>query len=394
MVLFPGLVALSAADPGLHPLGEAIVPGEIRFRMGGVVEAGEAFGVEAVYRPHRERDVKKTRHLGLFAGWIGGAGREWIRTQREESHTCRQHVTATDGGLRFEVPLRDPEAGYGDYQLEAVWVTGGRWGRIGFDRWFAAAPVLDEGFGLRCGSGVLRGRLRPGGLGADPLRGSLPLWPGLREVEVEVRPVRLPGLVLFEARRKHEWDGWRQTTPAFWPGGHTIVVRHTNGPTVWRVHSYDPVAPSGAGPVGRPMPPEGVLAGVHLDVYWPEGELLEFADAEFGGDVEVVTVSVAKLPERAAALLAESVRQRPGMELETLSAAELEEFEEALPEKVEKPFEVGMEGDDGDGSVLRIRRMAGLGEPWLCVFLTPYEEGRRYRVAGLVLRPVAFREGR
>lgn len=226
-------------------------------------------------------------------------------------------------------------------------------------------------------------------MGADPLRGSLPLWPTLRLVDVDFRPVKVPALRLFEAEQKHHWDGWRQTPPESWPGGRTIVLRHTNEPTVWREHVYHPF-PSGqeVGPVS-PKPPRGVLPGVHLEVFWPGGKSLDFPETRLDGDVEMVSAPLGKLPARAATLLAASVRLRPGQEPCSLSAREWEELEESLPE-IDRPLTIGIEPTPDNGSRLRITRQAGFTEPWLCLFLTPYDGGRRLILTSILLTPAPW----
>jgi len=166
---------MSGSNPSLHPLSQAIGPGDIRFTIRAAAAVGEDFAIEAVYSPRREWDVKKTRHLGFLSGWIGGTSSDLIKTQREEFHSFRQQFTATSKDLTFTVPLRDPDPEYKAYQLDDVRIVGRITGTLSFARWFPEAPVLDPGYSLRCDPAALRGDVRPSGLGAHPLRGSLPL---------------------------------------------------------------------------------------------------------------------------------------------------------------------------------------------------------------------------
>lgn len=370
----------------LHPLSQVIGPGEIHFTIRAAAVVSEDYAVEAVYRPRREWDVKKSRQFGFLSGWIGGTSSDLIKTQREEFHTSRQQFTATNTDVTFTVPLRDPDPAYKAYQLDDVRVVGRVTGTLNFDRWFPETPTLDPGYGLRCDPTTLRGEVRTSGLAAHPLRGSLPLWPTLREVDVTFRSVDVPLLWLFESSRKHHWDGWRKTSPESWPGGQTIVLRHANTPIVWRENQYHPYPTGGEVPPTRPVPFAGILPGIHLEVFWPEGEVLDFPETRFDGDVEMVSVPLSKLPPRAAALLAESVRLRPGLEHTSLSAKEWEELEESLPE-TDRPLTVETAPTKDDSTILRITRKPGFDEPWLCLFLTPYDNGRRYLVTSLLLSP-------
>ena len=377
---------MSGSNPSLHPLSQAIGPGDVHFTIRAAAVVGEDYAVEAVYSPRREWDVKKTRHLGLLSGWIGGTSSDLIKTQREEFHIFRQQLTATNKDMTFVVPLRDPDTAYKAYQLDDVRIVGRITGTLKFDRWFPETPTLDPGYGLRCEATALRGEVRTSGLAAHPLRGSLPLWPTLREVDLTFRSVHVPLLWLFESSRKHYWDGWRKTSPESWPGGQTIVLRHTNAPTVWRESGYHPYPAGRETPPPRPVPPTGILPGVHLEIFWPEGDVLDFPETRFDSDVAMVSVPVSKLPPRAAELLADSVRLRPGLEHGSLSAKEWEELEESLPD-IERPLTLEMAANKDDNSILRITRKPGFTEPWLCLFVTPYDNERRVLVTSLLLSP-------
>jgi hypothetical protein len=373
-------------DPSLHPLGQPVGPGEIQFTLRGAASSGESISVECVYRPYRSRDLKKTRHLGLLGGWIGGNSGELIRVQREEFHSVRQTLTASGPDLTFKASLRDPTEDYAAYQLESVRVLGRVLGTVEFERWFAEAPKLDPRFGLKCDATSLRGVLRPSGLGPQPLRGSPPLWPTLRTVDLEFTPVEVPVTRLFEATAKHHWDGWRQTTPQSWPGGKTTVLRHLGEPTVWREHEYHAFPPSEAPANLQPTPPANVLPGVRIEVYWPEGDVLWFPETQFDADIELIAVPLAKLPPRMRDLLAQSVRLRPGWEPSSLSAQEWKELEDSVPE-LELPLSIEM-APSGDGKpVVKITRKPGFTEPWICVIAAPYDDHRRFVTTCLRVTP-------
>lgn len=385
-LLFCFDVPMSAVDPSLHPLGRPIGPGEIHFQLRGAASAGESYAVESVYRPYREWDVRKTRHLGLLRGWLGPGSSGLIRTQREEFHSVRQQCQAQGSDMTFVVPLRDPDGDHAAYQLESVRVVGRVTGTLEFERWSASPPELDTGFGLKCEAASLRGILRPSGLGAAPLRGSFPLWPALRTVDVQFTRVEVPPLRLFEASAKHHWDGWRQTVPQEWPGGRTIVLRRLGAATVWREHEYHAVPPAGESPLPRPSPPPGVLPGVQLELFWPEGDSLEFPETRFDGEVAMIAVPVSKLPPRMTGLLAQSVRRRPGWEPGSLSAGEWSDLQAAVP-SLEMPLSVEMASSGEGQNVLRITRKPGFIEPWVCTFGAPYDEGRRVIVTSLLVNP-------
>lgn len=375
-----------ASDTNLHPLGKAIEPGEIQFTLRRAANPGETFGVECVYRPYRARDLKKTRHLNLLRGWIGGGSLDLIRTQEEESHSVRETFQSTGTTLDFKVSLHDPDKDHPAYQLASVRLVGGVTGTLEFQRWFAETPPLDPGFGLTCEKSSLGGVLRPSGIGSQPLRGSFPLWPTLRSVDVEFLPVEVPTVRLFEATAKHHWDGWRQTTPAHWPGGRTIVLRHVKTPTVWREHEYNAFPPGRETVAVRPAPPQGVLPGVQLEVFWPEGDHLEFPETRFDRDVQLNAVPLSKLPPRMRELLAQSVHLRPGWEPASISAKEWHDLEESVPE-IDMPLAIEMAPSAGSQTVLKISRKAGFKEPWVCTFGTAYDDGRRVVLTSLLVKP-------
>jgi hypothetical protein len=378
---------MSASDPNLHPLGRAVDPGEIQFTLRSAATTGESYAVECVYRPWRARDVKKSRHLNLFGGWIGGGSPGLIKVQREEFRSVRHSYTATGSDMKFTVSLREPDSEYRAYQLETVRVVGRVTGTVEFERWFVAAPNLEAGFGFKCETTTLHGTVRPSGLGAQPLRGSLPLWSTLRSVELEWKAVEVPVVRVFEATSKHHWDGWRQTTPQSWPGGRTIVLRHVGNPTVWREHEYHAFPPAGESPGIQLTPPQGVMAGVHLEIFWPEGESLEFPETNFERDVEVIAVPVSKLPHRMSELLGQSVRLRPGWESSAISAEEWREMEVLVLES-RMPLAMEMAPSGGGGkATLKMARLSGFNEPWVCAFGAAYDDNRRYRLTTLLVTP-------
>lgn len=377
---------MSGADPSLHSLGERIAPGEIHFTLRNAAKPGEDFGVECVYRPFRERDVKKSRHLNLLRGWIGSGSRDLIRVQRTEFHSVRQSIKAADSNMVFKVSLRDPEKEYEAYQLDAVRIVGGVVRGLEFERWFPETPGLDAGFGLRCDAASLRGTLRPSGLAASPLRGSAPLWPTLRTVDVHFAPVFVPTVQLWESSAKHHWDGWRQTTPLYWPGGRSIVLNHAPGANVWREHEYSPFGDAKEPNRTQPDPPAGVVPGVQLEVFWIEGDTLEFPEARFETEVLALRIPLSKMPARMADLLALSVKQRPGSEQGTLSTEEWLELDALAPES-KGPITLEMVAAGDDKTILKVNQTAAFTEPWLCIFGGAYDDGKRYRVAALLLRP-------
>ena len=387
---FATLLPMSASDPHLHPLGQSIAPGEIEFTLRGAAERGAPFGVYFVYRPYRDGDVIKRRRLNLpFGPWAGySQGDGLISTQREESDTVRREFTASNSDASFTVPLRSPTEGREDYQLAEVRLVSGPAGTIEFTRWFEQAPKLDEGFGFVCTADSLRGKLRATGLNAAPLRGSLPLWPTLRKVDLTLAPVRVPTVQVWESRAKHHWDGWRQTSPQQWPGGQSIVLRHIGGPTVWRENEYHVFPRGDAPPIERPRPPEGALLGAALEVFWPEGDGLEFPEVIFGNAVDVLAVPMAAIPARFRELLAQSVVLRPGAEARSLTREEWEEMGSvALTDKL--PSEVELVPGAGDKTVLKVNR-GRLAEPWLCVFGANYDDDRRVILTSMVLNPTGW----
>ncbi|MBL9202179.1 MAG: hypothetical protein JNL39_16840 [Opitutaceae bacterium] len=387
---FATLLPMSASDPDLHPLGKAIAPGEIEFTLRGAAQRGAPFGVYFVYRPYREWDVIKRRRLNLpFGPWAGySKGDGLISTQREESDTVRREFTASGNEASFTVPLHSPTEGRENYQLAEVRLVSGPAGTLEFKRWFEKTPALDRGFGLACTADSLNGKLRETGLNASPLRGGLPLWPSLRKVDLELAPVQVPTVQVWESRAKHHWDGWRQKSPEQWPGGQSIVLRHIGGPTVWRENEYH-VFPRGDAPaVERPQPPEGVLVGAGLEVFWPEGDTLEFPEVIFGRPVDVLAVPLAAVPARFRELLAQSVVLRPGAEARSLTRDEWEEMgnvasTDKLPSKVE------LVPGAGDKTVLKVSR-GRLAEPWLCVFGANYDDDRRVILTSMVLNPTRW----
>ena len=377
---------MSASRSGLHPLAQRIAPGEIQFTLRDAGVSGERIGVTLSYRPYRERDVTKQRRFHLFGWWGRNHSQDRITVQREESHEVRQVVIATGSTIAFAAPLRDQDAHHEPYQLASVRVVGQRIGTVEFQRWFADAPVLDPGFGFVGTTDSLRGTLRPSGLGARPLSGSLPLWPALRVVDLQFAPVSCPTLRLWDSAAKHHWDGWRSATPQGWPGGRSIVTRHIAGPTVWRDHETFAFLPADSPEVARIAPPPDTLPGVALDVFWPDGEVLEFPEVRFDAPVDCIALAVARLSPRVRELLARSVTLRPGLEMGSLAASEWAELSALAADTSEVPVAMEMVDAPDGRTVLRLRRR-GLAEPWLLLFGAGYEEDRRCVLTSLLLDP-------
>lgn len=384
------VLPMSASDPHLHPLGKSIAPGEIQFTLRGAATTGAPFSVECVYRPYRERDVKQKRGLNLpFGAWAGySQNKGLISTQRDEFHSWRREFTAPGSDASFTVPLRSPAEGHEAYQLAEVRIVSGPVGTLEFSRWSEKTPELDPGFGLTCTADSLRGTVRPSGLGATPLRGELPLWPPLRTVDLEFSPVDVPVVRLWDSMKKHHWDGWRQATPQFWPGGRSIVLRHVGGPTVWRDHEYYAYPPADAPRIDKPLPPEGVLPGAVVEVFWPEGDVLQFPETRFDQSVDVLAAPLARMAPRFRELLGLSAVLRPGLEMGSLSAAEWGEMDE-LADMKDLPVAVELApGADGKTWLKVTRRK--LTEPWVFVFAAVYDDDRRAVLTSLVLNPRAW----
>jgi hypothetical protein len=327
--------------------------------------------------------VRKHYSLHLFNS-IFRIGSDRLSVQRDEAHMV-SHVVRADGTtVTLTVPLRAPDGEHRNYQLATL-----RVGRIVFAHWFKEPPVLDAAFGLQPSTESLQGDVRLHGLAAPPLNGSLPLWPTLRRVELTIVNAEPPAIVIWDPLSRHHWNGWRQTVPQFWPGGRTVVARHIAGPTVWRTHDYHAVLPANDAPLTRSAPPEGVLPGAALEVFWPpEGASLEFSEAKFG-EAQVMRFRVDRLTPRARELLARSVERRPGVEMNSLSEAEWSELEALIEEGVPTPMEWAFERNAADEDVLRVHRRA-FNEPWLYLFGVKYDYDRRFLVHPVVLTPARW----
>lgn len=380
---------MPASDSSLHPHGKKITAGEIHFTLRDAACVGEDFAVECVYRPYRERDVIKHRSLQLLDSLFRSGSGNFINVQREEFHSVRQQIRATDTTAKFTVALRDPDAAHEAYQLASVRIVSSRAGTLEFERWFDAVPALDSGFGFTCTAEALRGAIRPSGLGALPLRGSLPLWPTLRTVDITFASVETPTVQLWDAMAKHHWDGWRQATPQAWPGGRSTVARHIGGPTVWRANDYHAYAPASEPPVARPVPPAGALPGVALEIYWPEGDTLEFPEVRFDQPADMIALPLARLTPRAGELLATSMTLRPGVEHGSLTAAEWDELADIATAPNDVAVTTKMKTTAEGKDVMVIHR-GKLREPWLCIFGVEYDEERRSVLTSLVLNPAPW----
>ncbi len=382
--LFPN--RMSASDPSLHPLGDSIAAGTIQFTLHDAAVADERVAIESVYRPYRERDVIKHRSLHLL-GSAFRIGSGLVNTQRDEFHSVRQEVRPTNSTARFAVALRDPEADFSAYQLASIRILGRRVGSVEFGRWFPKTPALPAGFGLTSAAEKLGGTIRPGGLGAHPLVGSLPLWPTLRSVELTFAPVEKPEIQLWDALAKKHWEGWRLTTPESWPGGSTVVARHIAGPTVWRGHEYLAFPPAGAPVVARPVPPAGVLPGVSLEVFWSKGDTLDFPEVILEGTVDMIAFPVAKLTPRAREILALSTTLQPGLEPASISAADWEALDALAVPSDAVPVATAMKTNAEGKDVMQMKRGDNFTEPWLFLFGAGYDANRRYSLRALVLHP-------
>lgn len=371
----------------LHPLSEALPAAAIEFRVRADDFQSPAEVLECTYRPRRERDVRKERHLHLFGSpWQAGS-RDLISTQRETSHATHATVAVTAGVVRCSVPLRDPEPGYEDYQLHSV-----RIGRLTFARWTASAPQLPAEFGLHVEPTALRGTVRPDGCAATPLGGSFPLWPQLRVVEVVVAAVDVPTLQLWDNSTKHHWDGWRFDPPVHWEHGYSVVHARPDEPTVWISHSPDPYPRNrGADDTAARLAPR-VWREAALEIFWPQGATLDLTDVKFDREVSVVALPLHSLPAAARATLARANLLQPGAELGSLPAQDWESI-----------ATLGVSVDDSarDGAALAIAPAADgreilrvtrgrLAESWAFFFVAPYDAERRVRVAALVLHPQAW----
>lgn len=144
----------------------------------------------------------KRRHWHLF-GSAFRIGSGLTSVQSDEFHSVRQEIRPTNTIARFTANIRDPEVSHQQYQLASVRVVGGRPGTLEFKRWFPVTPSLDTGFGLICTTEKLGGTIRPSGLGAPPLAGSLPLWPTLRTVDLTFTPIQEPVIQFWDASAKH-----------------------------------------------------------------------------------------------------------------------------------------------------------------------------------------------
>lgn len=370
-------------DAGLHPLATKLPTAEIHFTLRNALRGGDQGLLECVYRARREWDVHKKRYFHLLGSIWRIGSRDWMTTQREETYTTRTTLHAVDGVVKFAVPLRAADPTHRAYQLAEV-----RLGDFEFSRWFVAAPALDPGFGLAVDHDSLRGCAATVGLGAEPLRGDLPLWPDLRRVELEVRRERAPSLQLCDPVQRRHSDGWRYSTPAHWPGGRSILARHIDAPTVWWCHDYFAVAPSREPAIARPVPPEGTVPGVALDLFWPSGAELEFPEARFESAIDVLRMPVAALTPRARDHLATAATLRPGQQLGTLPPEAWREFEE-LADRAEQPaidFEMRAVGDESH--LFMSRRV--LTEPWLTLFGSEVPALQCVAVVALIVHPQAW----
>lgn len=358
---WPALVLLSALHAqaqALHPLGTALPDAELQFVVRDVARAGKSVLVQAIYQPYREADVHTSRnfHLLDILPWRSGS-RDLMTVSREDSHRVEitavaQPVPATDAqaratqtSIRFTVPLRDPNPAYGGFQLVRVQV-----GTLEFGRWFAEAPMLDPAFDISTTASSLQGTARMGAMGAAPLGGALPLWPGLRTIDVVDNPASQPTLDL--------WDASKNAEPTDW---HIVPAR--NAP------------------------------GVAYDIYWPQGDSLLLPRVRFDLPSDVIALPVAHLTPRAQALLVRSISARPGTESSALTAAEWNELD-ALATAEEEPDPVALKVEQAAlgrtffDLTLSRRKFT---EPWLYLFGAEYDNRRHVSITGMVLHPTPWK---
>lgn len=366
----------------LHPLGAELPAADVRFDVSGV----HAALAESTYRPRRQRDVRKTRHWHLLGSLWRIGSRDLVTVQREGSYVERAEVADASGVVSFTTSLRARSGRHARYQLAEV-----RLGDVRFARWFEGPPALPPGFGLAVTPDALTGDVLLDGLGAEPLRGALPLWPGLRRVSLRVARSASRRIELFDPASRHHWDGWRQAVPEPWPGGQTITARHIEAVTVWRAHEALVVPPSGAPPVARLAPPAGVPAGVALEVFWPGGARIELPEARFEGPVDVLGFEAGELPPRALALLEDLVTLRPGRAPGTLATAEWDELEDLAAPPDSWPVALAPCASKDRGERVEVRREP---RPWsdsfLCVFGAEIGGDGRRAAAALLLHPRPF----
>lgn len=375
---------MNAAHSDLHPLSALLPEAEVRLTLRGIAAEGEDVAVECRYTAQRERDVKKTRTMHLLPSiWRIGSN-DLITTQRDDSLVARFTVKATAEGVTFAVPFHPPEGEHRTWGLHRI-----RVGRVEFERWSPAMPQLDPAFGLTCTPETLGGVVRLGGISAALLRGSLPLWPTLRRVDVEISADCRPEVTLWDPLQKHHWDGWRQTNPEPFPGGATFVARHVNGPTVFRAHDVPAISPGPGPDVRVPVPPAGAIPGIGLEVYWPTGDRLEFPEVRFEGGVSVLALPTAKLNARLRAILLDSVTRRPGWEMASVTSAEWREIDAAAVPADAAGVAWEVETRSENRSVLVAQRK-NLVEPWIFLFGSDYAEERRMAIAGVVVYPTKW----
>jgi hypothetical protein len=93
---------------------------------------------------------------------------------------------------------------------------------------------------------------------------------------------------------------------------------------------------------------------------------------------------VGRLTPRARELLARSVERRPGIEMNSLSAAEWSEIAELGEAGIAAPMEWAFEKDAAGESIVRVHRRA-FTEPWIYLFGFKYDSDRRYAVHAMLL---------
>lgn len=380
-MLLGGRVETSMAeerDPALHPLKRALPSAEIVFRLRMTAGAISPILVQCTYRARRERDIKSERHFHLFDGpWRIGS-KDLVTVNREEFHHHRTEVEPADGEYRFSVPLRDPDPGWAKYQLDEV-----QFGDVSFCRWFETTPDLPAGYGLLVGPDALSGTVGLGGLGAEPLRGGLPLWPELRVVTLTLRGRSAPEIVVWDGLTRNRWDGWRQSVPEEWKGGDTVVARHISSPVVYVRHTYDAILPGWGSRPAEGAAPE--MPGVQLEVYWPDETVLYFPEVRLGGAVTVTGVPLSAWTSAQRELLREASLRRPGIEPWSLSSQQGEVLV-TVPEQPDEGAFFAIEPDSAGAERLVARRGALL-EDWIYLLTADVPGEERVVVYALLLHP-------
>lgn len=367
-----------AGDGDLHPISERLADAAVDIRLR-LPQAGAAsVPVVCVYRARRAWDVKTEFRLHWFdSPWRSGSA-DGFAIEHYPSHEVSQVVPLADDTLAMRVPLRDPDADYAQYQLAEIRLPG-----VDFGAWSEQAPQLPPAFGLKVSPDALTGKAELAGLTAEPLRNRLPLWPGLRRIELALESNPVPTLVLWDEAAKAHGDGWRWSRRETWDGGRWQSFRRIGEDAVYRAFEWlrSPAASATA------LAPQA-LPGVALEVFWPRGEVLTLDNVNFGGDVELLAFPLTGLPERMRGLLATAALPRPGLPAGTFTGEEWHELEAAAA-PVDQAAQIRLAAGERPSSALTLRR-AAMKQSWLYLFGVPYRRDSRVAFATLVLHPTAW----